>query len=151
MAKEDEKQKDVEYCRVFDLGGSGLKTCIVKHVNDTIVMVSKAKNIGQCPSNWSVCDYVKSEIKSIDKEIKEGWSFSFCLCKMDKLWDDYKDRSKEYKNMRQMFGLQNAKKSGKSSRWCDSFNWKFGNNAQSNHWSHFEHCNWHWCRSGDDK
>ena len=82
------------YVRAFDLGGSGLKTCIFSTVPDdkslVLVQISTVKNIGTCPTQKSLATWLLECINTLQTEIDRGWYFAFSLAGLDKLWSSGK-------------------------------------------------------------
>ena len=83
-----------KYVRAFDLGGSGLKTCIFGTVPDdkslVPVQVSKVQNIGTCPAQKSLATWLLECINTLQTEIDREWYFTFSLAGLDKLWSSGK-------------------------------------------------------------
>ncbi|MBA3237294.1 MAG: ankyrin repeat domain-containing protein [Parachlamydiaceae bacterium] len=86
--------RDYEKFRVFDLGGSGLKTALLSYDKNfrSIDWVEPQTLLGKCPDNAEVDKWIRSCMqesikKDLDVEINLGYSFGFSLAGLDKLRD----------------------------------------------------------------
>jgi uncharacterized protein (UPF0264 family) len=66
--------------RCFDLGGSGLRTCVLGTVTERI----RCDDLGKSPIN-DIASWVREKVPTLDNEANHGYRFSFSLAGMDKL------------------------------------------------------------------
>lgn len=77
--------------RLFDLGGSGLKTCKLDATdeNGTAAAVTAEAcaltNLGRCPPSMPVHEWIRSRLPTLDDELQSGVWFGFCHAGLVKL------------------------------------------------------------------
>lgn len=81
-----------EYIRTYDLGGSGLKTALLRYDKETQKMdwVEHQTQLGKCPDDMEVHEWIRTRMqmvigKDLDREINSGYLFGFSLSELDKL------------------------------------------------------------------
>ena len=78
------------YIRAFDLGGGGLKTCLMYYNQNTIKFIDGKVQLGICPDDLEVSEWIRLQLykctgKHLDEEISVGYIFGFSLAGMNKL------------------------------------------------------------------
>lgn len=88
--------------RCFDLGGSGLKTCLCRTGNR---LHGQTTNLGRSPDR-GVNHWSRNKLQTLDKEIENGVTFSFSLAGLDKLSDcETIPNLRDRRHIAQLFGL----------------------------------------------
>jgi len=80
------------YVRVYDLGGSGLKTALLSFDKSTQTMtwIEPKSQLGKCPDYMEPDLWIRSRMqellnKKLDEEIRSGYEFGFSLAGLNKL------------------------------------------------------------------
>lgn len=107
-----------DFVRVFDLGGSGLKTavCYVAAAGECgsrapRVISSSKQNLGQKRPDSkysSICRWVRDESRlgnTIECELKDGWLIGASVAGVDKLWADYNTTTTERGSFSDVLGI----------------------------------------------
>ncbi len=83
---------DKIYIRCFDLGGSGLKTALLRYNKSThsLTLKSPMVQLGKCPDDRKVAEWVRTKMEELskvilDEEIQKGHIFAFSLAGLNKL------------------------------------------------------------------
>jgi len=81
-----------EFIRIFDLGGSGLKTAVIQKNGNKFTIVRPEVNLGYIPENFrnSASDWIRIKVPSIEEERAVGYKFGACLASYEKLWENKK-------------------------------------------------------------
>jgi len=75
--------------RVFDLGGSGLKTALADFSHDGLPVLGPVRNLGKVPVGKDVYKWVREKIPTFSAEKNSGeFKFGASLAGLDKLWED---------------------------------------------------------------
>jgi len=82
----------IEYIRSFDLGGTGLKTALLRYDENTNTMdfIESSIHLGRCPEALEVCDWIRQQFhqvlgRDLEEEIRSGYVFGFSLAGLNKL------------------------------------------------------------------
>jgi hypothetical protein len=90
--------------RCFDLGGSGLKTCVYKLTEGKYFKkIIDTTNLGHMEPNDDPPIWIRKKIQNLDKEIDSNYSFSFCLAGLDKLWGESSNKLPKTESMSSLF------------------------------------------------
>ena len=78
------------YIRAFDLGGGGLKTCLMCYNQNRMNFIEDKVQLGICPDKFEISEWIRLQLykcigKHLDDEVTLGYLFGFSLAGMNKL------------------------------------------------------------------
>jgi hypothetical protein len=79
--------------RVFDLGGTGLKTAFATRTGGGVVTLDNARQLGRCEPAAEPRHWIRDSVRPLEAEISDGVLFACSAAVLDKLWTDGRDRS----------------------------------------------------------
>jgi hypothetical protein len=102
-----------ERARIFDLGGTGLKTAIAILRLDGRISITDIQQLGGCSADERPSVWIHRQLAALASDIYADTFFSFSLAGLDKLWFDHRDRS-DNKNIGRLLGLPQHRCSSRS-------------------------------------
>ena len=91
--------------RIFDLGGSGLKTCILDPTSDLDKII--LSNLGYCPHSTPPHLWIRTVLPTLDSELQSGTFFGISSAGASKLWSPEK-RMPHHKTLTSLLNVTGA-------------------------------------------